>query len=291
MRCDHCGRDAITFQDYSGHHLCGEHFQRDLEARAKRAIRAHGWIRTGDRIAIALSGGRSSSSLLHFLSAHFGARRDLSLVAITVDECDGSRDMDRIRGIAGGMGIEWAGISLAEGFGDIPAGIPAPGNGEHPCPCRGFLLGRALDSLARRVGATKLALGRNLDDEARSVFLHVLMGEAARLLCGSQPGEGVIPWMRPFFRIPEEDLSLYARLNLQCSFQEQGLHAPLPLESEAGRILAEFTHRHPSTLFSLVNLGEALSDKGGVGSGEPHLLRCHGEVCSPRCPAREIPYG
>ncbi|MDD1668246.1 MAG: tRNA(Ile)-lysidine synthase, partial [Methanomicrobiales archaeon] len=89
MRCDRCGKDAIVHQRYSGLRLCGDHLQLDLAARVRRTIRAHGWIRSGDRIAIALSGGTGSSSLLHFLSAQFGNRPDLSLLAISVDEGTG----------------------------------------------------------------------------------------------------------------------------------------------------------------------------------------------------------
>ena len=47
MRCDRCSRDAIIYQRYSGLHLCEAHFQDTLVARAKRTIRAHGWIRRG----------------------------------------------------------------------------------------------------------------------------------------------------------------------------------------------------------------------------------------------------
>ena len=288
LRCDRCGRDALIFQRYSGLHLCGDHFQANLEARARRTIRAHGWIRSGDRIAVAFSGGRSSSSLLHFLSAHFGLRRDLSLVAITVDEDNGScRDTARIARIAEGMGIEWAGTSFAEEFGGTPDGILASGGGGLPCDRCTWLRDQALTSLAKRVGATRLALGTNLDDEARSVFLHVLRGEASRLIRRAQPGEGMISWIRPLLRIPEEDLSLYARLNVPDSLGDGCPHTRNLAEREAGRILDEYTSRHPSTPFSLVNLGEALSAGEGTGSGKRDRDWRSGEPSVPARPARD----
>lgn len=267
MRCDRCSRDAIVFQRYSGLHLCGDHFERDLAARAKRTIRARGWIRTGDRIAVALSGGTGSSSLLHFLSLHFGMRRDLSLVAITVDEGTGpSRDMSRIEQLAEGMGIEWAGTSFTEEFGGtLEAG------GEHLAgSCRDLLRGHALTSLGKRIGATKLALGTTLDDEARSVLLKILRGEATRLMLRLRPGGGRIPLIRPFLRIPELDVALYARLNgTGC---EQGLcpRTRSPQENEVRRILDEYSLRHPGAMFSLVNLGGALS-----GMEEPDARVTH----------------
>lgn len=269
MECDRCGRDAVLFQPSSGLRLCGEHLRVSLEARAKRTIRDHGWIEPKDRIAVALSGGPASSSLLHFLREHFGVRRDLSLIALTIEE--GGRDIARIGAMAEGMGVEWVAGSLAEEAGDSPAG------------CK-WLRDRALCSLARRVGATKLALGTTLGDEARSVFLHVLRGEASRLAgCPSQ-GEEEIPCIRPFLRIPEEELSLYARLTVPGHLPPREPRALDQVEKEAGLMLAEYTSRHPSAPFGIVNLGEALAGHAGPGRAGP-CGRCGEEIPS-ACPAR-----
>jgi hypothetical protein len=289
MRCDRCGREAILFQRYSGLRLCGEHFQANLVARSKQAIRAHGWIRTGDRIAVALSGGAGSSSLLHLLSTHFGMRPDLSLVAITVDEgAPFSRDMSRIGGIAKGMGVEWAVTSFAEEFENMPGGILESGTGEAPPSLSGPLRDHALASLAGRVGATKLALDTSLDDEARSVFRHVISGEAGRLVGSPEPGEGVIPRIRPFLRIPEVELSLYARLNMPGSTGGGRRDVRDPMEREAGEFLEEFTYRHPSAPFSIARLGEALAlaVRKGPECRERDRGRQRREPCVPARPAR-----
>jgi hypothetical protein len=269
MECDRCGRDAVLFQPSSGLRLCGEHLRVSLEARAKRTIRDHGWIEPKDRIAVALSGGPASSSLLHFLREHFGVRRDLSLIALTIEE--GGLDIAGIRAMAEGMGVEWVAGSLAGEAGDPPAGCT-------------WLRDRALCSLAQRVGATKLALGTTLGDEARSVFLHVLRGEASRLAVRPSQGEEEIPCIRPFLRIPEEELSLYARLTVPGHLPPREPRALDQVEKEAGLMLAEYTSRHPSAPFGIVNLGEALAGHAGPGRAGP-CGRCGEEIPS-ACPAR-----
>jgi hypothetical protein len=288
MGCDRCGRDAIVLQRYSGLRLCGDHFRENLEARARRTMRAQGGIRSGDRIAIGLSGGPGASSLLHFLSAHFGMRRDLSLVAITVDEGPGTGlDMPRIRRIAEAMGIPWAGTSLSRECGESPA-IPPSGAGSLPPACFAGLREHALASLAARVGATKLALGTNLDDEARFIFLQVLRGEGCRLLRRPPSGSAGIPRIMPFLRVPGAELSLYARLTVPGFLRGDRPLAPDPLEDEVWRCLDGFTCRHPSTLFSLAGLGEALSGAGGSQSRESYPCGDCGESPPPGCPARGI---
>ena len=45
------------FPGISGLHLCEQHFEADVEAKAKHEIRRHRWMIPGDHIAVALSGG------------------------------------------------------------------------------------------------------------------------------------------------------------------------------------------------------------------------------------------
>ena len=262
MRCDRCGRDAVLSQRYSGLRLCGEHFLSALEARAKQTIRTRGWILPGDRIAVGLSGGPASCSLLHFLATHFGMRRDLSLVAITVDEGNGM-DTGGIRAMAGRRGIEWIGTG--------PGGGSGEGNGA-AVSGRWGLRDIVLESLAREGGATKLAMGTSLDTRAGSVFLHVLRGDGAGLFQGTGQWHGGIPRIEPFIRIPADEISLYARLNGLDPAPSRAGEAGGSLENEAGRILKEFTARHPSALFSISNLGDALL-AGGPGIRPPDPSR------------------
>ncbi len=85
MQCDACRREAVVFQPYSGKHLCPVHFLKDFEAKAKRTIRSHGWLRPGDHIAVVLPGDAAGAALLVFLVNLTENRRDIRLSAITID--------------------------------------------------------------------------------------------------------------------------------------------------------------------------------------------------------------
>jgi tRNA(Ile)-lysidine synthase TilS/MesJ len=266
--CDRCDQDAILRQRYSGLSLCREHFLSALEARAKQTIRAHGWIRTGDRIAVALSGGPASASLLHFLASRFGMRRDLSLIAITVDGGAGQgREMDRIRRMAEKTGVRWVGASPSANSGELPDGIAV--SSERGAIRDNRLRDLALAALAEGAGATKLALGTSLDRRAGSVFLKVLRGDGSGLIHDPGQRRAGIQRIEPFIRIPAEELSLYARLNSLDHILAGERDAPGSLETEACRILSQYTRRHPSSMFALANLGDNLSapDPGARGRG------------------------
>ncbi len=131
--------------------------------------------------------------------------------------------------------------------------IASPGGGNPP--------DTALVRSALGAGATKIALGTSLDAGSRSVFLKVLAGDGKSLVRSER--EEPVPVIEPFIRIPEEELLLYARLNgFEPAGDNPGEPAE-PFEREVLNLLEEFTARHPSAMFSLSNLGDALAAAGG----------------------------
>jgi uncharacterized protein (TIGR00269 family) len=290
MRCDRCQRDAIVHQPYSGGHLCERHFTADLEAKTKREIRRHQWIRPGDRIAIALSGGKDSSALLVFLARLLSGRKDVELMALTVDEGIRSyRDPGVARRIAEREGVPWSCISFEKEFGRSLDAIVAAKGSDRACTYCGVLRRLCMNRGARSLGATKLAVGLNLDDEAQSVLMNVLRGDADRLLQESVPREGFVPRIKPFRTVPEREVALYAFLNVEGFEQGRCPYAESALREEVRTMLNAYTLRHPSTKHALVNLGETLPLRTESQPVTPMQCcsRC-GEPCTGECRACAI---
>ena len=86
MKCDHCPHDAVTFIRYNGAHLCAHHFMKYVEKRVKREIRRQIDLKPGDKIAVAVSGGKDSMVTLHLLNETFKDRNDIEIHCITIDE-------------------------------------------------------------------------------------------------------------------------------------------------------------------------------------------------------------
>ncbi|HRD26473.1 MAG TPA: TIGR00269 family protein [Methanoculleus sp.] len=276
MQCSKCRREAIIYQRYSGLHLCEQHFNRDFEAKAKRAIREHRWIESGDTVAVALSGGKDSSAVLFFLHGLLGERRDVRLMAITVDEgIAGYRDPDRARRISEGMGVPWVKASFHDAYGITLDEIVARKGTGLSCTYCGVLRRALMNRVAREEGVTKFAYGFNLDDEAQSVLMNVLRGDAAQLTRPVREVEGLVPRIRPFLYIPEREVALYAFLHVE-GFDPAGCpYAVDALRRDVRGILDEYTYRHPATKYSLVRLGEALRrTDAAAGSGFGVCERC-----------------
>ncbi len=215
--CDLCGREAVTLVRHNGAHLCAEHFARYVERRAKREIRRQVELSRGDRVAVAVSGGKDSMVALTILSSVFGDRNGIELHAITVDEgIEGYRppSVDVVRRFCSSNGVEFHLRSFSE-LG-VTMDEVAPVSGESsPCSYCGVLRRMLMNGCARDLGARYLATGHNLDDTAQSVLMNFVRGDVERLARMGPHAvglPGMVPRFMPLRGIPEKETLLYAML-------------------------------------------------------------------------------
>ena len=263
MQCSKCRREAVIFQRYSGLHLCERHFLGSVEARAKRTIRHHGWIRPADTIGIALSGGKDSAALLHFLATHFSGRRDLDMLAITIDEgIAGYRDVSQAEELARRYDIPWTTASFAGEYATTIDAIVARRGDQRSCSWCGVLRRRLLNRVAREAGCTKVAFGFTLDDEAQAVMMNVLRGDTERLTTAPKPAEGMVPRIRPFEAVPGREVALYSHITVGPLADRGCPYAHNALRGDVRRLLDEYSWLHPSTKFALLGLRDDLAGCG-----------------------------
>jgi uncharacterized protein (TIGR00269 family) len=173
--------------------------------------------------------------------------------------------------------------SFAEQYGITVDEIVRKKGDRLSCSYCGVLRRELLNRVAKQQGVTRLALGFNLDDEAQSVLMNVLRGDADRLLRPAGVVEGLVPRIKPFMYIPEREVALYALLHVEgfeigrCPYSHNALRA------DVRNLLNDYAWRHPQTRYSLVNLGERLSGMGAKETsaagicdscGEPFIGEC-----------------
>jgi tRNA(Ile)-lysidine synthase TilS/MesJ len=203
----------------------------DIEARAKRSIRSHHWLKTGDHIAILISGDKKSAALLLFLKKLTAGRRDIRLSAMPVRA-----------GKTGTDGLVTA-MTVAESL-RVPC-IESP---------------RAEKREATEDDrVTKLALAFTLDDIAREVLVQFLAGNADRLIHPPAAGSSRVPVICPFIRVPSDEADYY--------WDHEGTEIDLvprtpaedPLSRDVETLFRDYHRRHPATGHALLNLAEELS--------------------------------
>ena len=219
MPCERCSQPAVTFLRYSGAHPCAEHFAAYVERRVKQELRRELTLRgEPTKIAVALSGGKDSSTALFLLHRYLGRRRDVTLEAITVDEgIAGYRPpaLEAARAFCARLGVPHHVASYAGRVGFEMDRVVRVDPAAIPCSYCGVFRRHALNTKAAEIGADYLATGLNLDDTAESVLMNVARGDVerlARLGPHTQAQPGLVPRLQPLRMIPELEVYLYAYL-------------------------------------------------------------------------------
>ena len=265
--CSRCGEAAIYLDRTNGRHLCGDHLVRDVGERVGLTIRGYRLIRPGDRIAVALSGGKDSTALLHLLSGIAPGIGDVTLTAVTVDEgIAGYRDatLHAARETAAALGIGHRVVSFRDTPGSTLDAMVAAG-GERPCSLCGIYRRRALGEAAAALGATALATGHNLNDEAQTVVMNALRGDLPRFTrppVREAPGGG-IRRIKPLFRIPEKEIALYGIVTGIFRELPECPYAGTALRSEARRVVDRLEQLHPGSLARIVSGQEEVAASWG----------------------------
>src|SRR5436309_10598234 len=216
MLCSKCAAPAVTLIRYSGQHLCGNHFREFVERRVKQELHRQIDLRGGERIAVGLSGGKDSSTTTVLLHEILAARRDVGLLAITVDEGIASYRPEGLRfarALCEALGIEHRVVRYEDtvgwGMDEVVAADPTA----IPCSYCGVFRRQALNVAAKETDADYLATGLNLDDTAQSILMNVARGDVeklARLGPHERVQPGLVPRLQPLRMIPEKEAYLYA---------------------------------------------------------------------------------
>ena len=284
-RCSVCAVPAVTFQRQSGRHLCSTHATADICDRVVITIQEVAMIVPGDRVAVALSGGKDSTALLMLLSRLIPSWVGVSLVAITIDEgIAGYRDetVRSAENLIRSLGVEHHCISFVDLFG-APLDEFLRGREKEACSICGILRKKALIVGADRAGATKLATGHNLDDEAQSVLMNVLRGDLSRLVrnSGTDSSGRFIPRIKPLKKISEKEIATYLLLNNAWTDLPECPYSRYALRREVRSLLSTLEYRHPGTMLHLLESKKKI-ETYCAGTITPEPIR-HCRVCGDPC--------
>ncbi|MBS7648256.1 MAG: TIGR00269 family protein [Candidatus Bathyarchaeia archaeon] len=297
-RCTVCGfREAFYARIYSGEMLCAKCFIESIEDKVRATIAKHKMLEFNDRIAVAVSGGKDSLSLLHMLVK---IERDFpraTLYAITVDEgIKGYRDeaIEIASENCRKLGVEHFTISFKELCGytldEIVGRIKRAESKLTPCSYCGVLRRRALNIAARKIGATKIATAHNLDDEIQTFILNIVHGDPLRIARTSptfnEEEPGLVLRVKPLCEVLEKEVTLYAYLK-GIRFQEN----PCPYAGEALRndirnTLNRLEEKHPGTKYTIYRSAEKIREALREKTPKIKLSQCGicgeptvGEIC------------
>ncbi len=270
--CSKCGSGKPVFRrEYSGEQLCKTCFIESVERKIRRTITKYNMFERKDTIAVALSGGKDSVTLLHVLSRIERRFPSSKIIALTINEgIKGYREeaIEISRACCEKLGIEQVVSSFREMYGydlDDIVRVAQDKTSLSPCALCGMLRRRALNVLARERGASKLATAHNLDDETQTILLNMIHGDVERLVRTKPKLDGIhqkfVQRVKPLYEIPEREIVFYAYLT-GLRFQETVCpYRETSMRQEARGILGTLEAKHPGIKYSLVRSFERIRSK------------------------------
>ena len=221
--------------------------QKRLRRQVGQAIADYAMIEAGDRVMVCLSGGKDSYTLLDILrQLQATAPIEFELVAVNLDQKQPNFPEHVLPTYLEGLGIEYH-IIEQDTYSVVKALTP---EGKTYCPVCSRMRRGALYNFARRIGATKVALGHHLDDIVETLFLNLFHGATLKAMPPkllSDDGDHIL--IRPLAYCREKDIARWAEVRafpiIPCDLcgSQDGLERQV-----IKRMLAEWERIHPARI-------------------------------------------
>lgn len=265
IACSVCkANQAIFLQRHTGRALCLECLRKDLVNRVITEIARNNMFDKGDRLLLALSGGKDSYVLLDIIARIHDPKL---LGVITIIE--GIPRYNRVSNISWiiektrKLGIKlhivpfksYVGYTLEE----LVLRARELGINISPCTFCGILRRRIMNHYALMYGYDCILTAHNLDDEVQTILADLMRGDLARFIqlhpLSKPLSKYFVKRVKPLRRVYEYEITAYAYAT-GFEFQEVDCpyitHAPT-LRAKLREYLHEIEGRNPGTLLKVLD--------------------------------------
>lgn len=238
MACHKCQEKAVITLQHG--ELCKSHFLHFFEERVFSTINKYQMIQRGDKIAVAVSGGKDSLTVLYLTKKYlnkYSVPAELQAVAIN-EGIAGYREktLKDLELFCQEHKISLHITSFEDELGkplDEAYPLINKDTKKKPCNICGVWRRYLINKEARRRGCTKVITGHNLDDEAQAIVMNWFkanMEVAPRLgpVTGVREEGLFVQRVKPLYFCPEKEVRLYAFLKgftiefSECPYSREG---------------------------------------------------------------------
>ena len=209
MKCRVCRGPAVIDLPRHNANFCAEHLTRFCRDQVAKAIDDHRMLEPGQRILVAVSGGKDSLAAWDVLRA-LGYEADGFSISLGIGEYS-AESAAYARAFAAERGWPLRELSLPEEFGfDVPTAAAA--TRRVPCSSCGLSKRHLFDKAALDGGYDVVVTGHNLDDEAAVLFGNTLRWETeylARQFPVLPARPGFPRKVKPLVRLGEREMAAY----------------------------------------------------------------------------------
>ncbi len=249
-RCKICGREAFIKLHYPRMYLCKEHFIEYFERKVQRTIERYHLLRQGDRVLVAVSGGKDSAVTAHVLKK-LGYNMECLHIDLGIGEYS-RRSREYAERQCGRLGLKLHVLEVRKlvghGIGEVRTRRPV-------CSYCGLTKRYLMNKFAYDNGFDVIVTGHNLDDEASFILsslmnwnLQYLAKQGARL----EGKEKMVGKAKPLYELTEREVTLYAVANGIDYLVDKCPHSKGAVTLRYKAILNEMEEKRPGTKLNFV---------------------------------------
>lgn len=215
---------------------------KEIRRLTGRAIHASNMLEAGDRVLVAVSGGKDSLSLLWLLRERLGRIPiDYELTAVHVDPGFGADSASRMEDF-----FEEHGFVHRVVRGDFGPRAHGTENLENPCFLCSRMRRKALFEAARDLDCSKIAFGHHKDDVIETLLINLFYGGSISTMVPVQRFfNGKITAIRPLYLVGEELLDRFSRYMGWSGIELGCPSAGMTKRAEIKEMLARLYRKNP----------------------------------------------
>jgi tRNA-5-methyluridine54 2-sulfurtransferase len=264
MNCERCEKTAIIELQHGS--LCKDHFLNYFEKKVFKTINKYKLVSRDDVVCVAASGGKDSLTVLYLLKKYFEKNNfDIkNLSALSIDEgIKGYRNvtLQHLQDFCTKHNVPLEVQSFKDNFTitlDDAIPIIQKKTGKKPCNICGAWRRYLLNTFAKKMGATKVVTGHNLDDEAQAVLMNTFKAnnkQSSKMgpISGLKTHAGFVQRVKPLYFCTEKETRLYTFIkqikvdNAECPNVTQSYRADIR------DMLNSFEAKYPGTKTGIIN--------------------------------------
>lgn len=289
-KCRSCGEAAIIDLPRHNANFCAEHFLQLCRRQVEKAIDDFDMLTPGDRVLVAVSGGKDSLAVWDLL-LEMGYEADGFYVGLGIGEYSNESE-EYVRRFAGERGLTLLTVDLRDDYGyDVPTAAKV--TKRVPCSACGMSKRHLFDKAAIDGGYDVVVTGHNLDDEAAVLFGNVLRWDVdylARQRPVLEARHGFPKKVKPLIRLTERETAAWCLIRgidylvEECPIATGNRHlhykeALNAIEAESPSAKAAFYLEFLDKMAPILD-GKSAADAGELGECASCGAPTTGEVCA-----------